>query len=252
LQICFSLRSSISFRFPLFSVSNGRRCDHRAAGLWVLSGLQLSVVGESVDGAAVAGLWALLKLGRPREGRTAADRESKEKRESAGAGALDVADGCGLEAVSLCSVVRGDTGAEGKEKWGTMEVGLRGTMRWGRQPSLLAGFFWFRLGNRKVRGKRWRSVVWGTEWLLRFLFWQRRNGRRHEWGGRLCLGCGRRKWRWAAVEKQVGSGFQRMSGHRGAKGSFQMARGPWLSSSGRAKAKDPGRRRLLGWVGRKS
>jgi len=29
----------------------------------------------------VAGLWALLKLGRPTEGRTAADRESKEKRE---------------------------------------------------------------------------------------------------------------------------------------------------------------------------
>jgi len=43
--------SRFSFRFPLFSVSSGRRCDHRAAGLWVLSGLQLSVAGESVDGA---------------------------------------------------------------------------------------------------------------------------------------------------------------------------------------------------------
>ena len=43
--------SRFSFRFPLFSVSSGRRCDHRAAGLWVLSGLQLLVAGESVDGA---------------------------------------------------------------------------------------------------------------------------------------------------------------------------------------------------------
>jgi hypothetical protein len=35
-----------------------------------------------------------------------------------GAGALDVAGGCGLEAVSLCSAVRGDAGAEGERKWG--------------------------------------------------------------------------------------------------------------------------------------
>jgi len=105
-----------------------------------------------VDGAAVAGLWALLKLGWPREGRTATDRESKEKRESAGAGALDVADGCGLEAVSPCSA-RGDAGAEGEEKWGTMEVGLRGTMRWGQQPSLLACFFLVSAGEQKGEGE---------------------------------------------------------------------------------------------------
>jgi hypothetical protein len=35
-----------------------------------------------------------------------------------GAGALDVVGGCGLEAVSLCSAVRGDAGAEGERKWG--------------------------------------------------------------------------------------------------------------------------------------
>ncbi|KAJ6979575.1 hypothetical protein NC653_027656 [Populus alba x Populus x berolinensis] len=47
-------------------------------------------------------------------------------------------------AVSPCSAVRADAGAEGEEK--------RGTRRWGQQPSLLAGFL-FRLGNNKVRGK---------------------------------------------------------------------------------------------------
>ena len=44
----------MSFRFPLFSISNGWQCDHRAVGVWVLYDLQLSVAGESVDGAAMA------------------------------------------------------------------------------------------------------------------------------------------------------------------------------------------------------
>jgi len=63
-----------------------------------------------------AGLWALFKLGRSREGRTTASLESKKKREGVGAGALDVADGCGLKAVSLCSAVRGDAGVEDERK----------------------------------------------------------------------------------------------------------------------------------------
>jgi len=44
--------------------------------------------GGSVVALLSDGLWALLKLGRPREGRTAIGRESKKKRESAGSRGL--------------------------------------------------------------------------------------------------------------------------------------------------------------------
>ena len=77
----------------------------------------------------------LLELDRPREGRAAADRENKEIRESAGAGALDVADGCGLEVVSPCSAMRGEAGAEG-EGFGLREMNRSGKEKRAAGPGL--------------------------------------------------------------------------------------------------------------------
>ncbi|KAJ6978674.1 hypothetical protein NC653_026963 [Populus alba x Populus x berolinensis] len=58
--------------------------------------------------------------------------------------AADLVVAKGIAAVVAAAIVRlavrADAGAEGEEKWGTR--------RWGRQPSLLAGFL-FRLGNNK-------------------------------------------------------------------------------------------------------
>ena len=59
-----------------------------------------------------------------------------------GAGALDVAGGCGLEVVSLCSAVRGDANAEGERKWGNNGGRSEGENEWGRRPFFVGWLRW--------------------------------------------------------------------------------------------------------------
>jgi hypothetical protein len=54
---------------------------------------------------------------------------------------------------------------------------------------------------------------------------------------------------WPAKEKGSFCWFPKDERPKGEKGSFQMAGGPWLSGSGRAKAKDPGGT-AAAWVSR--
>ena len=53
-----------------------------------------------------------------------------------------MAGGCGLEAMSLCSAVRGDAGAEGERKWGNNEGRSEGENEWGRQPFFVGWLRW--------------------------------------------------------------------------------------------------------------
>jgi hypothetical protein len=74
-----------------------------------------------------------------------------------GARALDVASGCGLEAMSLCSAVKGDAGADGERKWGNNGGRSVGGNEWVRRPFLL-------VGSGGVREERWpQGLLFGGE-----------------------------------------------------------------------------------------
>jgi len=62
-----------------------------------------------------------------------------------------VVGGCGLEAVSLCSAVRGDAGAEGERKWVNNGGRSEGENEWGRRP-FFVGWLWWCYGREMVGG----------------------------------------------------------------------------------------------------
>ena len=118
-------------------------------------------------------------------------------------------------------------GAAASESWGVQQKGKR-----------IEAVLWpAERGNKKLKGKGWGKTAdfgffWprgrprnggGLPWLLwfRLLKISENEGMLSGWEGAAVFGWGRKKWRWAAVERQVGSGFQRMSGQGGRRADFK-------------------------------